>query len=123
MKKIFLALSFLLAACNSPENFKVGTYKMVNSPNDVPITMSFSKDNNLNAKVVNIIMGQYEIKDSSITIIPGGTTMMMGPEKEMEAEQIFMQMLLAVKSYKMRGTQLELITEDGKSLMFNFVKE
>ena len=123
MKKIFLALSFLLAACNSPENFKVGTYKMVNSPNDVPITMSFSKDNNLNAKVVNIIMGQYEVKDSSITIIPGGTTMMMGPEKEMEAEQIFMQMLLAIKSYKMSGTQLELITEDGKSLMFNFVKE
>ena len=123
MKKIFLALAFLLAACNSSDSFKTGTYKMVNSPNDVAITLSFAKDKSLNAKVVNIIMGQYEVKDNTITITPGGATMMMGPEKEMEAEQIFLQMLLTIKSYKMAGNRLELITEDEKTLLFDKVEE
>lgn len=122
MKKIFLSLVFFLLACSNAEGFKMGTYKMVNSPNDVPVTLSFADDGSLNAKVVNVIMGNYEIKDNNLTIIPGGTTMMMGPQKEMEAEQIFMQMLIAVNSYKTDGNRLELITEDGKSFIFELSK-
>lgn len=118
MKKIFLSLVFFLLACSDVEGFKTGTYKMLNSPNDVPVTLSFADDGSLNAKVVNVIMGNYEIKGNALTIIPGGTTMMMGPQKEMEAEQIFMQILIAVKSYKTKGESLELITEDGKSFIF-----
>ncbi len=118
MKKIFLSLVFFLLACSDVEGFKTGTYKMLNSPNDVPVTLSFADDGSLNAKVVNVIMGNYEIKGNALTIILGGTTMMMGPQKEMEAEQIFMQILIAVKSYKTKEESLELITEDGKSFIF-----
>ena len=123
MKKIFLVFAFLLVACNNSANFKVGTYKMINSPNDVPIIISFTDDGNLNAKVVNIIMGNYKIDGDIFTIIPGGSTMMMGTEKEMEAEQIFVQMLVNVKLYKMKDNHLEFITEDGKTLIFEPYKE
>lgn len=117
MKKIFITLAFLLAACNNSENLKVGTYKMVNSPNNVPITVSFSDDGNLNAKVVNIIMGEYKAKNGSITITPKGATMMMGPQNEMDAEQKFIQTLPSIKRYKMQGNKLFLILDDGKELI------
>ena len=91
---------------------------MVNSPNNVPINLSFSVDGKINAKVVNIIMGTYEIKNNNLTIFPGGTTMMMGAKEEMEAEQFFIQKLIEIKSYKMNADKLELITENGDKLVF-----
>ena len=122
MKKIFLAVIFFLMACNSSENFKTGTYKMINSPNDASIILSFNDDGTINAKVVNIIMGNYKIEGNNLTIMPGGTTMMMGPEKEMEAEQIFIQMLPEVKSFEMKNNQLELISSD-KRFIFESIGE
>lgn len=123
MKKILLTIAFLLMACNNSENLKAGTYKMVNSPNNVPITLSFADDGSLNAKVVNIIMGNYEIKGGALTITLGGATMMMGPQKEMEAEQTFVQMLSNVKSYKMKDNRLELMSKDGNILLFDEHKQ
>ena len=121
MKKIFCAITFFLIACNSPESFKVGTYKMLNSPNEAPITLSFNADGTINAKVVNIIMGNYKVENNNLIIIPGGSTMMMGPEKEMEAEQYFLQVLLDVQSYKIIDNHLELFTSDNKQLIFELI--
>ena len=118
MKKIFLAVSFLLMACNSSESFKTGTYKMVNSPNETPIIISFNDDGTINAKVVNIIMGSYKVENNNLIIMPGGSTMMMGPQKEMEAEQYFLQVLPDVQSYKIIDNHLELFTSDNKQLIF-----
>ena len=123
MKKIFFAITFFLIACNSPESFKVGTYKMLNSPNEAPITLSFNADGTINAKVVNIIMGNYKVENNNLVIMPGGSTMMMGPQKEMEAEQIFMQMLPNVRSYKINDNILELITYDNKQLKFEMISK
>ena len=122
MKKIFLVFTLFLLACNGSEVFKSGTYKMVNSPNGAPIILSFNDDGTINAKVVNIIMGNYKIEGNNLTIMPGGTTMMMGPKKEMEAEQIFIQMLPEVKSYEMKDDRLELITSE-KRFMFEAVSK
>ena len=120
MKKILFVLAFLLAACsqNSSDTLKTGSYKMLNSMHNVPVILSFSEDGSLNGKVVNIIMGQYELNGNNIVISPAGTTMMMGPEKEMEAEQNFIQALLLVKSYKMQDNKLILEMENGSQMVF-----
>jgi heat shock protein HslJ len=44
--------------------------------------------------------------------------MMMGPEEAMEAEQNFLQILPKIRSYKMQGNYLVLITENGGQLLF-----
>ena len=100
MKKILFILMFLLCACNNSSSLKYGTYKMINSPDNVPIIMTFDKDGRLNVKIVNIIMGQYTI------------------DNEMEAEQKFIQTLIMINSYKMDGDNLELNVEDGSKLLF-----
>ena len=118
MKKILFILMFLLCACNNSSSLKYGTYKMINSPDNVPIIMTFDKDGRLNVKIVNIIMGQYTIDGEKIVINPAGSTMMMGPKNEMEAEQKFIQTLIMINSYKMDGDNLELNVEDGSKLLF-----
>ena len=120
MKKILFAIMFLLSACsqNNSDTFKVGSYKMLNSMHNVPVMLSFAEDGSLNAKVVNIIMGQYELNGNNLIIIPSGTTMMMGPKKDMETEQNFIQSLLMVKSYKMQENNLVLEMENGSSMIF-----
>ena len=43
MKKILFILMFLLCACNNSSSLKYGTYKMINSPDNVPIIITFDK--------------------------------------------------------------------------------
>ena len=118
MKKILFSLIILLGACSQSDSLKTGTYKMVNSMHNVPVTISFDKDGNLNGKVVNVIMGKYEINGNSIAINPTGTTMMMGPEKEMDAEQNFIQALLLVKNFEMQDNKLILKMDNGNDMVF-----
>ena len=121
MKKIVLGLFMLLAACSTEQNadFKVGSYKLVDSLNNVPTTITFNADGKVNGKVVNYMMGTYTLgKNNSISVGPLATTMMMGPEEEMEAEQNFLQIMPKVKSYKMQGNYLVLVTDNGGELLF-----
>lgn len=120
MKKLALGLLMLLAACTSDQTpaFKSGSYKLVDSLNNVPTTITFSADGKVNGKVVNYMMGSYTLgKDNAITIGPLATTMMMGPEEAMEAEQNFLQILPKVKSYKTQGNYLVLVTDNGGELL------
>ena len=123
MKKTFMALLFIICACTDATALKVGTYKMVNSPNNIPVILSFSSDGSINAKVINIIMGNYVINDNNITITPGGSTMMMGPQSEMEFEQNFIKALTDMRTYKMTEENLELIKADGSKFIFKPYKE
>lgn len=121
MKKIVLGLLMLLAACGTEQNagFKTGSYKLVDSLNNVPTTITFNADGKINGKVVNYMMGTYTLgKNNSISVGPLATTMMMGPEEEMEAEQNFLQIIPKVKSYKMQGNYLVLVTDNGGELLF-----
>ena len=121
MKKLITAITMFLCACTAQKDndFTPGSYKLINSLNNTPITITFAKDGKLNGKVVNYLMGEYKIDpDSKISFGPIASTMMMGPQKDMEAEQFFLQNLQNVKSYKIKGNRLILTTEDGSELMF-----
>lgn len=121
MKKIATALLLLLAACNSEQSltFKSGTYKLVDSLNGIPTIISFSDDGRFSGKIVNNIMGNYTINSNSgIKFGDAASTMMMGPDDAMEAEQNFIQILPKIKSYKMQGNYLVLVTENGGELLF-----
>ena len=121
MKKLALALLLFLAACGSEDAqvFKTGAYKLTDSLNNVPTTVNFSEDGRFNGKVVNNMMGSYTLgEDNSISFSPIATTMMMGPQEAMEAEQNFLQILPKVKSYKMQGNYLVLITDNNGELVF-----
>ena len=120
MKKMLLAALLLLGACSQNETaaLKVGTYKLTNTMHNAHTTLAFSEDGRITGRVVNTIMGQYETKSDTITITPTGTTMMMGPQEEMEAEQNFIQALLLVKKYRMQGNNLVLILDNGGELVF-----
>lgn len=121
MKKLMTALIMLLAACSSEKAdiFKTGSYKMVDTLNNVPTIIRFAEDGKFSGKVVNNIMGVYSIgKNNSISFGDAATTMMMGPEEAMEAEQNFLQILPKIKSYKMQGNYLVLITENDGQLLF-----
>ena len=126
MKKLVIALFLFVVACGSEEiqTFKAGTYKMVDSLNGVPTVINFSEDGKFSGKVVNNIMGSFILgNNSSLSFGEAVTTMMMGPEEAMEAEQNFLQILPRIKSYKMQGNYLVLITENGGQLLFEPLNE
>ena len=121
MKKLVIALFLFITACSSEhvQIFKTGSYKMVDSLNGVPTIINFNEDGKFSGKVVNNIMGSYTLGNNySLSIGEAVTTMMMGPEEAMEAEQNFLQILPRIKSYKMQGKYLVLITENGGQLLF-----
>ena len=117
---MLLAALLLLGACSQNETaaLKVGTYKLTNTMHNAHTTLAFSEDGRITGRVVNTIMGQYETKSDTITITPTGTTMMMGPQEEMEAEQNFIKALLLVKKYRMQGNHFVLILDNGGELVF-----
>lgn len=125
MKIFTTVLLMLLAACSSEQTstFKTGSYKLVDSLNDIPTTVNFAEDGHFSGKVVNNMMGSYKLeKGNAISFSPIATTMMMGPQEAMEAEQNFLQILPRVKSYKMQGDYLVLITDNGGEILFEPVE-
>lgn len=121
MKKIVLGIFMFLAACSSEQTatFKAGSYKLVDSLNNIPTIITFSEDGKVNGKIVNYLMGSYTLgKNNGIAFGEMATTMMMGAPEEMEAEQNFLQIVPKVKSYKMQGNYLVLITDNGGELLF-----
>lgn len=121
MKKLLMALVLFLAACGNAQTneFRTGSYQQVEPATETPIVLNFFEDGRFSGKVVNNMMGNYTLEpNSGIAFSPIATTMMMGPQKAMETEQTFLQTLQKVKSYKMQGDSLVLITDDGKELVF-----
>lgn len=120
MKNLVLAIALFLVACGSEhETLKPGSYKLVDSLNNVPTILNLSEDGRFSGKIVNNMMGSYELDGKSgIKFSPAATTMMMGPLEAMESEQNFLQILPKVKSYKMQGNYLVLITDNGGELLF-----
>ena len=121
MRTLAVALLIMLTACSS-ENaplFKTGSYKMVGAMNDVPTMVTFAEGGRFNGKVVNNMMGSYTLGDgNSISFSPIATTLMMGPKEAMDAEQNLLQLLPQVKTYKMQGDYLILVTDNGNELLF-----
>ncbi len=121
MRILTVALLMMLAACSGEDvaPLKTGSYKLVDSLNNIPTIVSFAENGRFNGKVVNNMMGSYKLGDNGrISFSPIATTLMMGPEDAMEAEQNFLQILPRIKSYKMQGNYLVLITDNGGELVF-----
>lgn len=121
MKKVFSVFVLLLIMCGCSENpgFAGKTYQLQNAQNNVKVILEFAKDESrYYGAVVNRYFGNYELSGSKIKFGPAGVTMMMGPEAEMEAEQNFLGILPHVAGFKMVGSNLVLITDNGQELGF-----
>ena len=92
MKKLFSILAgiCLFVGCsNAVEQISLAGKKFVmqNSEAGTTVTLEFADSgNDYYGQVVNNYFGSYKIFNDRITFSAGGTTMMMGPREEMEAE-------------------------------------
>ena len=124
MKKFWglLAGICLLAGCSSAgEQISLAGKKfaMQNSEAGTTITLEFADSgNDYYGQVVNNYFGSYKIFKDRITFSAGGTTMMMGPREEMEAEGRYFADLDKVRNFTLQNDILTLITSDGKALTF-----
>ena len=124
MKKFLglLAGICLLAGCSSAgEQFSLAGKKFVlqNSEADTTVTLEFADSgNDYYGQVVNNYFGSYKIFNDKITFSAGGTTMMMGPREEMEAEGRYFADLDKVRNFTLQNDILTLITSDCKALTF-----
>lgn len=124
MKKLLsllLGICFLAGCSNSVEQISLSGKKFVmqNSEAGTTVTLEFSDNgNDYYGQVVNNYFGSYKIFNDKITFSAGGTTMMMGPREEMEAEGRYFADLDKVKSFTLQNDALTLTTSDGKVLEF-----
>mgnify|MGYP002764906441 FL=1 len=124
MKKLFSILAgiCLFVGCsNAGEQISLAGKKFVmqNSEAGTTITLEFADSgNDYYGQVVNNYFGSYKIFKDRITFSAGGTTMMMGPREEMEAEGRYFADLTKVKTYTLQNDVLTLTTSDGKVLEF-----
>ncbi len=120
MKKIAaLGLALAISACSDRPEFAGKTYQLLEAQNGAEIILEFAKDEpRFSGSVVNRYFGDYQLDGSKIKFGPAGSTMMMGPEDQMEAEYNYLQILPRIKSYKMDGSNLVLITDNGQELGF-----
>lgn len=124
MKKLLsllLGICFLAGCSNSVEQISLSGKKFVmqNSEAGTTVTLEFSDNgNDYYGQVVNNYFGSYKIFNDKITFSAGGTTMMMGPREEMEAEGRYFADLDKVKSFTLQNDVLTLTTSDGKILEF-----
>lgn len=124
MKKflmMLLGICFLTGCSNTVEQISLAGKKFVmqNSEAGTTITLEFADSgNDYYGQVVNNYFGSYKIFNDKITFSAGGTTMMMGPREEMEAEGRYFADLDKVRNFTLQNDILTLITYDGKALTF-----
>lgn len=96
MKKIILSavlLSLVLAGCragNMETLLDKKKYKLAANPK---ITIGFDNGSVFGSSGVNRYIGSYKIKNGSITFSNLGSTMMMGPQEDMDNETKYLSSL------------------------------
>ena len=117
MKKAFILLLFL-SACK-PEPTLKGQEFVLRQP-DMEITLSFdAHENRYFGKAVNNYFGTYQMNGNTISFGPTASTMMMGPEEDMEIESRYFDNLSQVQNYTLTPDTLTLTSGDGKVLVFD----
>lgn len=127
MKKLcsimFAILLMVGCSASSDGSFKGKNYKLTYAENGADITLGFSPtENKYHGRVVNNYFGMYTIDGNSIKFGPTGSTMMMGPQKLMQAEQNYFQTLPKIKTFKVHGKKLTLTTDNGEKLVFEEIE-
>lgn len=121
MKKLLALFSLVLvvSGCSGQPAFKGKSYQLLEAQNNAKVILEFAQDENrYYGSVVNRYFGNYELDGNKIKFGPAGVTMMMGPEDQMEAEYNYLQILPRIVSYKMSGSNLVLVTNNGQELGF-----
>ncbi|MBQ8251705.1 MAG: META domain-containing protein [Alphaproteobacteria bacterium] len=120
MKKLFLFLPlFLLNACQNNAHSLNGTAYQFQL-NETPILIAFDKnENRYYGKVVNNYFGNFTQTGNKITFQETGSTMMMGPEKAMKAEQEWFKTISQISSYSQSKNALIFTLKDGSQIKLN----
>lgn len=124
MKQIMACVGLLLMLCGcfSEPTLQGKNFELQNA-GAAKITLGFAKDEpRFYGAVVNRYFGNYKIEGNKIEFSPVGSTMMMGPEVEMKAEQEWLQMLPEVVEYKLDGNILMLKTKTSKEFKLKETK-
>jgi putative lipoprotein len=89
-------------------------------PNDFTITAEFGDGRIGGRSAVNTYGGPYTTgEDGSFSVGELASTMMAGPEADMQAESTYMTLLAAAKEYQVDGEALTLLDGDGgESLIY-----
>ncbi len=122
MKKCLsvLAAGLMLVACQKEEpTIRGNEYVLTETPDNVEITLAFApNENRFFGRAVNRYFGTYQIDGDKLILGPVGSTMMMGPEKAMAAEQQYFQDLARVSTFRATEKGLTLTLSDDKTLTF-----
>lgn len=129
MKKIYfifiLVTSIILMACSSVNTSKKSTELLFNKSftlvepfeNDL-ININFDEKRVYGHSGVNRFFGPYHLKDDSIQIGPLASTMMAGPQKDMDNEQMILKTLNSATSYSYSNNLLIITSSNGEFLKF-----
>lgn len=125
MKKILLGLllMFMFAGCSvlstKPADKLMGKeYVLVNSSDEVKISLNFAEENFFGFSGVNNYFGKYKVEGNKLNISHIGSTLMAGPKQLMDMEYNYISKLDKVEKYKIEGKKLILTTNDGNNLVF-----
>lgn len=128
MKKILIAvlMGLTVLGCKEEKIAQKATlvkgveYVLANTPNNTPITLTFSdKENHYFGKVLNNYFGTYDMKeDGNLTLSGAASTMMAGPRDLMQLEQDYFIKLSKVIGYEVSGNTLTLHLSDGQELVY-----
>lgn len=122
MKKILSIITavLLLIGCQKKEpTIRGNEYILINTPDNVEITLAFApNENRFFGKAVNRYFGTYKIDGQRLILGAIGSTMMMGPEKAMEAEQEYFQDLARVSTFQVTENDLTITLSNNKKLIF-----
>ena len=121
MHKIICVLLYLLImGCDSAGgSFKGKEFILINAYPDSEITIGFAEnENRFFGKAVNRYFGTYAADNGRMTLGQVGSTLMMGPPRQMRDEADFFALLPAVRTYRMEGGTLILTLGDGQEWIF-----
>ena len=122
MKKCLsvLAAGLMILACQKQETTLRGNENLLTeTPGNVENTVAFTpNENRFFGRAVNRYFGTYQIDGDKLILGPVGSTMMMGPEKAMAAEQQYFQDLARVSTFRATEKGLTLTLSDDKTLTF-----
>lgn len=122
MKKILMAglVAASLCSCQSePVSLKGQSYSTTYD-NGTKISLKFDPEaERVFGKVVNNYNGPYKIDGNKISFGPLASTMMMGPEDAMKAEQSYFKFMSEVTTYEVaKDGSLILKNASGKTVKF-----
>ena len=118
MKRLILPVLLFLSACRPEPTLQGHTYRL--SDSSLPITLSFdTHTHRYSGKAVNRYFGTYRVVERHITFSSPSSTMYMGDEDDMTAEDRYFDALTRVQNYTLTDTQLTLILPDQQTLVFS----